>query len=92
MASRDEIDFDLSTRDAGSQDRVNDIMDELGIANWGEIIVNWEDADAGDLRSTRYNSPEEALFDMYDRGLIGFTDIVYYPDEDMYSIVVDYEE
>lgn len=92
MPSLDDVPFDLDGSESDTQGDVNDIFSEMGFTSWRDVFAAWEDADPQDLRGARYLSPEEALFDLYDRGMLGFSDIVYYPDEELYSIAVDYEE
>ena len=92
MSSLDNVPFDLSGSESDSQDRVNDIFSEMGFDAWEDVFTTWETADPEDIRGARYATPEEALFDLYERGMLGFSDIAYYEDEGLYSIVVDYEE
>lgn len=92
MTSLDDVPFDLTGSESNSQDYVDQIFDLMGFDAWEDVFTTWETADLEDLRGARYNTPEEALFDLYERGMLGFSDIVYYVDEDLYSIVVDYEE
>ena len=92
MSSLDEVPFDLDGNESDSQGRVNSIFDEMGFDNWRDVFAAWEDADPSDLRGARYSSAEEALFDLYERGMLGFSDIVYFEEEGLYSIEVDYPE
>lgn len=92
MSSLDDVPFDLTGSSSDTQDRVDAIFSEMGFDAWEDVFTAWEDQIPDDLRGARYATAEEALFDLYDRGMLGFSDIVYYPDEDFYGISVDYEE
>lgn len=92
MSSLDEVPFDLDGTEGEAQGYVDQIFDLLGFETWRDVFSEWESAAPQDLRGARYSTPEEALFDLYERGMLGFSRIVYYPVDDLYGIEVDYAD
>lgn len=102
MALSDYLPFDPdehpSEMSSGSEmdNYIDSIFDAMGWTTWGDAFIDIQDPnftpDPEYMRGTRYSTPEEAIIDMYERGLLGFTELTYDPDEDFYGIYVEYEE
>ena len=56
---------------------IQEILDGLGVADLGEITVNLRDAeDASLIRGDRFAFIEDALYYLYDIGVLGFSSII----------------
>lgn len=89
MPSTDDVPFDLDGTESDTQDEVEAIFDLFGYTSWRDVFANWEDEDHSHWRTKRYETPEEALKELYDRKLLAFSKIVYYHDNPLpYGIVV----
>lgn len=90
MALDDYLPFDPDSRDTDTDDDIEEMFDLLGIDVWRDIFADVFDPtlDFSEVRGHLYNTPEEAFKDLVDRGIIFFSEILYYPDEDKYAIVV----
>jgi len=93
MALDDYIPFDLDSLDSGSFEGLADILREVGVTSWRELFNDIQDANAdnSNLRGTRANTPEELVYEFYRRGLLPYISIVYFEDDDLYGVVIDYE-
>lgn len=96
MALDDYLPFDPDGLITDTGDKVQEALDEYGYSTWRDIFVDFQDPsfepDPDALRGTIYSTPEEALIDMFERGLLEFTQLWYDPLSDTYGIYVDYEE
>lgn len=81
--------FDVTGTDSNSQDEVDYIFTSLGATSWEDVIRDNDAINPIYDRPARYLTPEEALRDIYDRGISAFTKIRYLPAEDMYTIYVE---
>lgn len=89
MALEDYLPFDPDSNQSDTQGDVDDIFNAIGATSWRDVFHDiLDDANPDYIRGTRYSTPEEALFDLYDRHMLGFADIVYYPADDLYGIYV----
>lgn len=69
--------FTPSNPDDDERPSIIEIMDQLGIADLGEITVNIRDAeDASLIRGDRFAFIEDAIYYLYDIGVLGFSSIV----------------
>lgn len=65
---------------------IDEILAAYGIESVGEITVNFHDGiDPSELRGDRFATLAEAVMYLYDIGVLGFSDIIYYEDEDLYG-------
>lgn len=92
MALDDYLPFDPDGRETDTADDLDDIFDGLGLANWRDVMTDVLDPsiDISNIRGVRYNTPEEALYDIANRGIVWFMSIVYFPDVDQYGLYEDY--
>jgi len=81
MSSLDEIPFDLDGTESETEDTVLGIFDTYGFSSWRDVFVAWEDQDPAFWRTVRFETAEEALLFAYSRRILGFTKLVYYPDD-----------
>lgn len=93
MAIEDYLPFDPDSNQSDTQDEVDAIFQQYEFETWRDVFFDIQGTfDDEYTRPARYNTPEEALFDAWERGILDFTYIVYYEDEDMYGIYIEYEE
>lgn len=93
MPIDDYLPFDPDTSISPTQVDVQDILDGMGWFTWREAFHDIQDeANTDYTRPARYLTPEEALFDAFERGILSFTRLVYYEDEDKYGIYIEYDE
>lgn len=52
------------------------ILREMGIDDASEVLVNLADIDPANLRGQRFDSIEEAIYYLYEIGVLAFSDIV----------------
>lgn len=88
----DHFPFDTTGDTSDTQGEVNAIFTELGITAWEDILKDNEDINPAYDRGARYETIEEALLDIYGRGISSFSRIRYLPDEDLYAIYIEYDE
>jgi hypothetical protein len=96
MALDDYLPFDPDSDVSNTDDRLQDAFDSVGAEVWRDLFIDMYDddfvPDPDYMRGTQYSTPEEAVLDMYDRGLLGFTEIWYDPDSDTYGIYIKYDD
>jgi hypothetical protein len=69
---------------------LQEVLDSLGIESVAEIVIDFSDVEnVSNLRGDRFTSPEEAFIFLYNIGVLGFSDVVYFPDEDVYGVEID---
>lgn len=83
--------FDVNGTTSETQDEVDAIFTSLGLTAWVDILRTNDDLNPEYERGTRYLTPEEALKDIFDRGISSFSRILYFPDEDLYGIYIEYD-
>lgn len=67
-----------------------DILDALGIDRFEEIIVSLDEVEnPSEIRGNRFATIEEAIFFLYDIGVVSFSQVVYFDDEDLYGVQID---
>ena len=81
--------FDVTGNSSNSQTEVDEIFDSLGVTSWEEVIRDNDSLNPIYDRPARYLTPEEALRDIYERGISAFTRIRYLPNENLYTIYVE---
>lgn len=81
--------FDVTGSESNSQGDVDEIFAALGVSSWEEVIRDNDAINPEYDRPARYLTPEEALRDMFDRGISAFTRIRYLPSENLYTIYVE---
>jgi hypothetical protein len=71
------------------QDYVRDILADLGVDSYDQIIVQFDDIDPGDLRGQRFDTFEEVILFLNDIGILSFSEVVDMGDEG-FGFVVNY--
>lgn len=93
MPIDDYLPFDPDSTSSDSQDEVDYIFSQMNYSSWRDVLFDIQDNPNDEyVRPARYQSIEEALFDAWERGILDFTSLVYYEDEDLYGIYIEYEE
>jgi hypothetical protein len=56
---------------------IQEILEDLGRSDIGQIVVNLRDVeDASLIRADRFSSVEDAIYFLYDLGVLSFSDVV----------------
>ena len=67
-----------------------DILDALGIDRFEEIVINFDKIeDPSEVRGNRFATIEEAVFFLYDIGVIAFSQVVFFEDEELFGVQID---
>lgn len=65
---------------------LEELLGVYGIKDFNEITINFtNDIDPTELRGDRFATLAEAIMYLHDIGVLGFSNIVYYEDEDLYG-------
>lgn len=67
-----------------------ELLRELGIEDFGEIIIDFEGADLTNLRGDRFASLQEVVLFLYDLGILQFSHVVFLP-ENLFGYIPDDE-
>ena len=63
-----------------------ELAENLGLDSISQILVNFEDiADQSNVRGDRFTSLTDALDFLMSIGVIGFSNVVYFPEDDLYG-------
>lgn len=65
---------------------LREILDQYGIEQFSDIVVDFSpDLNPSELRGNRFVTLAEAVMFLHDIGVLGFSNIVYYKEEDLYG-------
>lgn len=68
---------------------LDDLAANLGLDSIDQILVNFDDmGDVSNLRGDRFTSLTDALDFLMSIGVIGFSEVVYFPEDDLYGVDV----
>lgn len=81
------MDDDFSSGQGEREITLQDIADEFGWTDWRDIIAGNEDLDMDEIRGNVFDYPEDAIFYLYDAGILDFSEIWY--DGEQWHVVVD---
>lgn len=63
-----------------------EIAQELGILDFDELIVDVSNVqDPSTIRATRFSTLQEAVIHLYNIGVLSFSDVVFFPDEELFG-------
>lgn len=66
-----------------------EIAENLGLDSINQILVNFDQIeDITNVRGDRFTSLTDALDFLSSIGVLGFSDVVYFPDEDLFGVDV----
>lgn len=74
------------------QELLNEILDGLGIREFGEIVIDLTAANPAEIRGDRFSTLEETVLFLYDIGILNFSNLIYFDDVDQYGYEVNYPE
>ena len=86
----DNLPFDPYGADTGLDDRIAEALASVMADSYADVLrdLRIDEFDTDDLRGTRYNTIEEAVLDMYERGLLGFSAVFYDEEDDLWGVLI----
>ncbi len=84
----ESLDFFKEEKTA-EQAYLDELADNLGLDNINQILVNFENVtDQSNIRGDRFTSLTDAIDFLMSIGVIGFSEVVYFPEDDLYGVDV----
>lgn len=86
-----ESQIDSGARPDNAEALLDEVLDNLGISDFDEIVVSSSQAVPENVRGNRYVNLIDAILDLHASGILRFSRAVYDYDEEDFSIEVDSE-
>lgn len=83
--------FDPDTADwtqGGYGEDLADIAATYGWTDWYPVLTGEGSYDAADVRPGAYLTPEEAIARLHAQGILAFSQLVYFPEDETWHVVV----
>lgn len=76
----------LSEPSSAEKAFLEELLGVYGIKDFNEVTINFtNDINPRELRGDRFATMAEAIMYLHDIGVLGFSNIVYYEEEDLYG-------
>lgn len=74
---------------SAEQAYLDELAENLGLESIDQILINFDDmADLSNLRGDRFTSLTDAIDFLMSIGVIGFSEVVYFPEDDLFGVDV----